>query len=65
MSITDELSRYERQEKRTYVRGLKEARIASMAEDAATHYNDPQKLAEYKAGIQSTINSMANDELQA
>ena len=58
-SIEKEVGRYEMAQKEVYDNGLREARIKGAIEDAATYYNDPQKLAESESMIRSTMKRSA------
>ncbi len=57
--LEKEVSRYEQNQKEVYDNGLREARIQGSKEDAATYYNDPQKLAESETRIRSTMKRSA------
>ena len=57
--LEKEIGRYEQSEKSVYDNGLREARIKGSKEDAATYYNDPQKLAESETRIRSTMKRSA------
>lgn len=54
-SVSTTTAKYETSEMRAYDDGLREARIQGAREDAATHYTDPDRLAEAKSKIQSTV----------
>tara|TARA_R110000851_G_scaffold5398_1_gene22361 strand:- start:3419 stop:5113 length:1695 start_codon:yes stop_codon:yes gene_type:complete len=59
-AMEKEVGRYEMAQKRVYDDGLREARIKGSIEDAATYYNDPQKLAESESRIRSTMQRSAD-----